>query len=765
LKRELDRMVDNIKAHKFTDIFFKRLGIGRDEAKRYGFDPDTPSHYSSEEVDKFKKSLGREEKKGEKFLTEEEGTAMQSEEVAKRHAEEALVFGRGRKSVIKGFNRTLGGFSKYGEQTGFSIVLALIGVVVGAILGWPFLVGFASWAARNVIPNPKKLTMVKDWDQNRFGSLFSKSGDDDYNNRYSVGLATMKSLLKISTLFFFGWGFFVTELEFRGFMLLAFFFSAYFSLPGEYSTAEPQKMLEGLLRIPIALILSFVVLWGIFGSGELAWICMAFFAVFPVATERKNLARAIGQAGSGVTATFEMFDKLLFVVLMFGALISTMGLFGMGEGGLALEFGTVFGNVFFWFWIIAFLGGVMSPAVVRPHTGIIMLLMVFFFYSAGVGGQVVGQGFFGAWWPTVHNTISAVTEPMGELFATLGTTFGNTFQLFINPMGFARGIMDGTYEPNPYGPTGSFGVEIENLQIPAIYPGTKSMVTFNIKNVGPVKARNVIVKLELPGVLKGVKMSKVLVLGPDKASDGAYDSGDMDELGVMEPNDIIPMFFVIDARDCEKIMEVARDSWIDEKLDLDDRLNLRNMYIRANVSVEYDYEVSSWMPLTIISKGEWRERTSRGTFVPGKVSSHISTSPAMLSIGSFDQPLVTGDDRPFYMGFNMTSAEGRDSAILWDNVKVKLDYPSELGSLDKTDCQPSYARGGTEPPYEWDGKDIKNRAVFCMFDKTPDPFAPSKTYYISANSSFRFSRWEIKDTLFAFSDICRESFGLPESDV
>jgi len=721
IKREMDRITANVNKHGITDVFLKRLGIDKATARsQYGLDPDESKHFSENAQKALRESLGREEKGGEKFLTEEQRAKKDSYDQYK--------------SKEKAMSKFFRGIGEHTERTAFSLILALIGLVVGAMFGWPFLVGFACWAGMNILPNPKPIKLVKNWEGQpwHMGSLLASG--KGYDNRYSTGIAATKSLLKIFMLFFFGWGFFATELPFRGILLLGFCFAAYFSLPGEYSTEEAYKFMEGLIRIPVAILLAFVFLV-IFKSIELGWLSLAFFAILPIAAEKENLARAIGHAGSGVSANYEMFDKIIFVVLMVFGLISVMG--GVG---LNLDIGTLAGNVFLPFWIICLIGGITSPAQVRPYTGVLMLIVVFVFYSAGAGEQIVGQGFFGAWWPTVHNAVSTITEPLGELFGTLGNTFGQTFLLLTNPMGFAQQIMVGTYEPNPHGPTGAFGVEIENLQVPAIYPGTTAMMTLNIHDVGPEDGKMVEVKVEVPDNLKDV-----ITIG----NGGTYNT---DEI---EKGFIIPLFFTLDT-DCDRIMKSGVIS----------RLSDRNMYIRVNVSVEYDYEVSSWMPLTVISDQEWRDRSAKGTFTLSKVPSHISTSPVKLSIGSFDQPLIAGE-RPFYLGFNLTSAEGKKSAIIWEYVKITLDYPKELEKVGATGEDPKCTIKPTTrgPPHVWEGLEYnRGQAIFCTFASTPDPGGPTKTYYVRGNATFRFKKWETKDTLFAFSDVCQEPSVVPFDD-
>ncbi len=195
------------------------------------------------------------------------------------------------------------------------------------------------------------------------------------------------------------------------------------------------------------------------------------------------------------------------------------------------------------------------------------------------------------------------------------------------------------------------------------------------------------------------------------------------------------------------------------------------------------------MSLEFISENEWRDRVSKGTFAPQKVISHISTSPVKLSIGSFDQPIVKGT--PYFIGINMTSAEGPKSEIVWEwqennfnkYTTVLLDIPEELG-ITEGDCKPRPKEVLPDSSFLWTGEleelspghpyfytdptlggGIRNRAIFCRsanriptgLDREPGESvieAPSESFLIRAHSDFRFRRWVEKDTLFAFSDVC-----------
>ena len=767
VKQEIERMKKNILSFGTTDINYQALGLI--DRKLDSTNPLKRKEYMQKyqnAAQTVESSYGFSKEDAERMGVDAKNFESIKKKVAEKHSEDAYT----EKSYNTLHGKSIGyvtRISEYSSKIGFNAVLVLIGLVAGFAFGWQFLVAATLWAVRNVIPEPKPIEMHSDFELLGGGSLFANQ-----QNKYSSALAFTKSILKLGILIFMGWGFFSTQLPFRGLMLLIFFFAAYFSLPGEYSPQEPQKFMEGMLRPVVAVILAFVVFRGIFQSWELASLCLAFFFVFPLPTEKKNLAMAIGRGLSGATATYENIDKIIFVGLMIWGLVAVMG-----GSGLNIDLGTIAGNIFFPFWVVALIGGLVSPASTRPHTGVIMLLLVFIFFSAGPGEQIVGQGFFGAWWPTVHNTMSSFMEPITQGFSALGGTFSNTFMLLTNPVGYAKNIMEGTYEKNPTGLTGAYGVELENVVIPAIYPGTDAMATLTVKNVGPVNAENVIVSLELPD-----ELAPVLPLRPQYYS-GFVDSNDpgfVEEFRSMAPSSAVPLFFSINAYDCRSINDLQ------SKLS---RLTLRNEYISINATVEYDYSVDSWMPVELISEQEWKERTAKNTFMTTKVPSHISTSPVKLSIGSFEQPIVAGGGRPFYVGLNATSEEGPNSDILWvwqdENGQPKegsmtLELPKEIA--DRLTCTPvpkgvppALGHGDVQQNkvLVWTGEQLeenKGRAIYCTatsLDTLRDDtgrYVPSKTFYVRAHADFRFRKWDSKDTLFAFDDVCTNVPALEDSD-
>jgi hypothetical protein len=96
-------------------------------------------------------------------------------------------------------------------------------------------------------------------------------------------------------------------------------------------------------------------------------------------------------------------------------------------------------------------------------------------------------------------------KPVGEMFSQFQNTFGQSWLLLTNPVGYAKMITEGTYTTNPLGPTGAYGLEIDRFDVQSIYPEEPFMISINLANKGTFEAKNV--KLALFTTITGVKLS------------------------------------------------------------------------------------------------------------------------------------------------------------------------------------------------------------------------------------------------------------------
>ncbi len=722
--------------------------------------------------------------------------------LAERHGLSEEEYSKLRKRAQERSSGDLGFFAKLGHKGGdtskrmfMALALIISGVIISAFMqDQMFLWGFLVFAFYSILPNPEKIEYTDDITDEVLKSMKNADKADNTmseggtrraqllaplmpvlmytramrysrENRYNTGIATLRVILRVLGIVLIGLGLYQSAIPMAGLVYMLFVFGAYYSLPIRYDIDKPDEFMGSIFRF----LLGFVVplsLLGLFGqgSGVLFWITLAFLLVFPVA-HAKSEANALNMAATAGESQREMLDKMLFVGIMVFAVLVFMGLFNMGD----LGFEGTSATVFWASWGIGLFAGVLSPAETRPYTGMLVIAVVFFLFMTGPGQQAVGSAFLGQWWPLFHNTMNSFTEPFGGLFETLEGTFGQTFTLLTNPVGYANQVMEGTYQKNPTGATGAYGVEIESINIPPLFPNSPAIATFNIKNVGPVPASNVMVYVEVPNdfyfIHIGSDMDVNNPYASEKTKNGdirylitASENGVASDYFDMDLNEIRPFMFMM-YTDCDRVM--------DRQNSRDFQYEIRDNFIPVKIIVQYDYSVESTHTLEFISYENWKIMSAAGTFVPQKKVSFISTSPAKLSIGSFDQPIV--ENTPFYIGFNLSSAEGADSEILWSWDKpvpgrtvVTLNVPEELQNTLKSCIPPSNTpcSGDTCTWTEMPPTTIKN-SVFCYnqigLDLSPlvnDVSPPSKTFLITANSTFRFSRWHDRETRFEFSDVC-----------
>ncbi|MBN1896522.1 MAG: hypothetical protein JW789_02225 [Candidatus Aenigmarchaeota archaeon] len=709
--------------------------------------------------------------------------------LAERHGLSDDEYNKLRKRAQERSSGDLGFFAKIGQKGGDTskrMVLALGLIIVGVILAafmqeQMFLWGFLVFAFYSILPNPENMEYTDDITDEVLKGLKNADKSDNTmseggtrrmqllaplmpvlmytkamrysrENRYNTGIATLRVILRVLGIVLIGLGLYQSAIPMAGFVYMIFVFASYYSLPIRYDIDKPDEFMGSIFRFLLGFFVPLSLL-GLFGegSGVLFWITLAFLLVFPVA-HAKSEANALNMAATAGESQREMLDKMLFVGIMVFAVLVFMGLFNMGD----LGFEGTSATVFWASWGIGLFAGVLSPAETRPYTGMLVIAVVFFLFMTGPGQQAVGSAFLGQWWPLFHNTMNSFTEPFGGLFETLEGTFGQTFTLLTNPVGYANQVMEGTYQKNPTGATGAYGVEIESINIPPIFPNSPAIATFNVKNVGPVRASNVMLFIEVPSEFDFIKFSSGNM---EPFSIKTSDDKDNIRYAVtydyfnMDLNEVTPFMFVMSV-DCDTVnrMEPIRI----------EQYKIRDHFIPVKLIAQYEYSVESTHTVEFISNEKWKTMSAEGTFVPQKMMSFISTSPAKLSVGSFDQPIV--ESTPFYIGFNLSSAEGADSEILWNWIEpvpgrtvLTVDVPEDIRpTMDS--CIPEGRSIGDK--FVWEGNDLKN-AIFCYnqlgLDLSPGINTispPSKTFLITANSTFRFSRWHDKETRFEFSDVC-----------
>jgi hypothetical protein len=675
----------------------------------------------------------------------------------------------------------------------FSLAIVAIGIFISAVIGSTWLI--AACIALGIYiftPNPeqnKLRHMPPLAGLGMFGMMFNQ------DNGINSGIATIKALSKLTALFCFGMTLFESKIPLSSLILLGF--CLYISAGGlkiSYDPRKPDEIMESMMRLMFVIIISIFVFGafggGIFNAPAVGMLYLAFFAILPKPSETNDLARTLGRGLAGVGANYELGDKILFwFIMIVSAGLSFTSIF---SGGLDIGFfsGGTLGILFSAIWLISLIVGSFSPSEARPAIGVIVLIIAFITFGSTVGEQAMGTAFFGQWWPMIHNGATQILEPLGKLSETFGQTFGQSFLMLTNPVGYAQQIMNGQYANNPTGPTGAYGLEIENFAVDTIYLAEPFSIRFDLANRGPYTANNINLmilsnapdaEIKDPAFQGGVQT--LPYSGKTKYDHiewyiYKYDSFTGHSLlGQREiiPQDIKPMFLT-GTIGCTTLYKTP---WGQEMLKKKPQEELRQHYISYMVNYTYEYSVDSNLQIDFISEGEWYNLVRDNKLVRTNVQSLVSTAPVKLSLGTMDQPIREG--LPFFIGFNLTSSEGSNTKIGWADIILRI--PSDLGMPDS--CTKKVVRGTNRAnsqltkedfdtirasqnkgmffivpsegqnmiAFALDGTDSKD--VFCSWIAAPKTEnRPKRTVTISANATYEFNKWEKKDTMINFRDVC-----------
>lgn len=672
-------------------------------------------------------------------------------------------------------------YGGYLKSVIYLLAFIVIGVIVAGTTGsWLFFVGFLGIAIYLLFPDPHEID-AKEEEKKVSGAMFLSIVPGHSRSSSHNGIAFMKSAGKVTAIIGFAFGFQGLGDVFNTLFIATAIFG-YFLLKVEYENSA--EFIESLLRFFLGIILIPWIFNDIFNSLVLAGIAFAFFAIPPLPSEGiKDISKVLSRGLSGATAYFEMAQKFIFIIIMVLVLIGSGSLGFMGispAAGWGLT-GTM-QYTFIYFWLVCGIAGFFSPAKERPVTGGIMLGAALVIYGIGPGSQAVGAGLLGQWWPTVHNTFSAVTEPMANIMSSLGNTLGQGFLLLTNPVGYATQLMNGTYAQNPVGQTGSFGVDITDFTITNIFPEQPYVISAIMENKGAFMAENVSISLLALGGDKfattGTSRTRELqwTLNPYDVYGRKQKLIDIENLGFK--TGLACNYLSEDRKECfqcygEDISEnLGNKPCVGKDLD---RLmvwqagfqsigitcftiagtSLRKMFIPISAKVKYDYQSDSRVEVEFISKAEW-DRLAQAGQLDNRfkfVQSQYSSAPVKFPIGTAGLKNPILENQQFHISMMLDSAFERGSQI--EAVEgVELRYPTEWGEVK--DCSPSNAEKQLGRII-WKEETGGPKTFVCYFNPLgPDKLggAPSKTYIVTAHANYTFSRWKYKDTDIKFGGFC-----------
>lgn len=767
VRKLISRGIKNIDDFGMTNIDAEEIGKDKKNKKLITQkEIERAFALSNKDTERFSKEEREEYEKGQKDVvgkTEKERLG-EEEGVEKKKLEEKRA---------KPLRRAYDPLNRFARKVGhnvrtvfFSLLLLVVGVAISATLGnmW-FMVGFLFWSFYTILPNPEETKIVENiFDEEeklrfRSGSLLATK-----ENRTNTGLAFMKAVTKVGIIICFIGGLYTTPFPTSNLILLFLAFGFYFSMPVEFEPRKPYDFILSFFRVLLGVFIA-VFIFGAFGAGifqsrELGWLTLAFFVVFPVATEKESITRALGRLGSGTGEGHEMLDKIIFLFIMLAFLAGGFGLMGGGFSFVGGFFSGTGGIIFSAVWVLGLISGLTTPAETRPWMGVIILIVGFTVFGLGAGQQAMGVAFFGEWWPTIHNSVTEFMEPIGDMFSQFQTTFGQTWLLFTSPTEFAKQITQGTYAKNELGVTGAYGLEINRFDVQSIYINEPFVIQIDLENKGIFHAKNV--RVDILTNIRDFRIATDLnsLENPNFKMKEAYtdkyektwykftiDQTDIASLRDVERQDAVPIF-LMGMMKCE---DFRASAWNDFGVLGGRRHTVREMFIPFIVNVTYEYEANSNLQIDFISTEEWRRLSDENKLTRGQKTSVVSTSPASINLGGMDQPIK--EDSPFYVGFNLSTTWPRNSQVT--GGKVSLYLPKDFG-MKSTCTKTFYYTQDTQDSYNYTfNLEGRSKSAFCSYISLPEPIkVPKKTYTVSADAVYMFSKWKEKDTQFSFLDVC-----------
>jgi hypothetical protein len=618
-----------------------------------------------------------------------------------------------------------------------SVITALSMIIAGMVISqliegtWAgnFTLGFIFLGVSTLLPKPMPIEELGNKVILTYWSYIRLLRNSKNNN----WAGPIKSALKFFAVWFFITGArSATVIGFLGnIVMIVVAALAYFSFSSEFNQKVPGQIFEAVAKFFIGMIvIPWWVFYGIFQSFVLGLMAMAFFAVPPVASKASG-------GDEGESTIRGEYSRWLFLALMIFALAGsgfmgdTVPLLGLPTWGLtgALK------STFFYFWLVTAIAGFFSPSASRPAIGFIMLSAATMIYAVGPGTQEVGSALLGPWFGKVYVGLTEAMTPVTEAFGQIGATMGTAFSMIFNPVGFAQGIMSGSYtRDTDTGLIGAFGVEVDGFRATPIYANQPYSIIIPIENKGSTTAKNIVVKLFAGAGVRisksGDMVGKVEDL-PQEDKNRHWHSIDINPWGEQRldtmPQPLVTYLSSVewkDIKDWEEVKHTFTEEGLSdvgkkmndafggndelkfcgaevrdlEKLDMEQVFfssrtdsgipcssivnfglltKTGSKFLPFTALVTYDYSIESSLQIEAISGDEWSRLAQEGLLYPGqKKPSTMANSPVMLNIGTLEQPIREGT--PFFIAFNLTPAIAGKGWI--DFADVRLEIPTELAA-------------------------------------------------------------------------------------
>ncbi|MFB6088553.1 MAG: hypothetical protein ABEK36_02115 [Candidatus Aenigmatarchaeota archaeon] len=280
-------------------------------------------------------------------------------------------------------------------------------------------------------------------------------------------------------------------------LLVTFF--GYLTLPAEVASDLHYESTLAGVRFMLGILLTFFVYNMIGGSFLIKWgltlIVGGFFATLPEITPGQVGNSRVGSALNVVVnaggGEEQMGSRLISVMACASG--TALGLLHFGLNNPAPFPMATFGM----FGLVAVVTAYSTPSSVRGMAGMPYVLVIFFVTGLIFPG-VIGEAFFGAWWPTIHENMQDTFGPLSDSMSSSLQNFKFGFNCLLDPVGCAR-----KWEPGSTTEKGVYAVDINKIE-PLIeevrtYPSEnnpKSVETMiEIENKGARTSENI--KLQL----------------------------------------------------------------------------------------------------------------------------------------------------------------------------------------------------------------------------------------------------------------------------
>ena len=382
--------------------------------------------------------------------------------------------------------------------------------------------------------------------------------------------------------------------------------------------------------------------------------------------------------------------------------------------------------IFMGVWMVSFLVGIFSDPQTRQPLGVLLIIISFVIFTLGIGSNIVGETAFGQWWPTMKDFGDNTIVPIVGALEGFVDTMKEGFRLISCPACVVQDIASGRFgRDSTTGLSGAYGVEfVSSPKITPVFPYMDYSITSQIKNEGSSDAKNVVVKLlagtKTPQEAMDVWSASTYLnfINPDKLS--------LEELGFDSTTENISLL--------SKQQAISFDFSTNKQLSCEtvNKYKLESKSIPLLVELQYDYSVTSTLPVEVFSKNKWDEEVRKGKVAAQKKPAELSNSPVKLNLDVGDQPRIEGT----HLILSVQLERAKKDLGIKKATKIVLHYPQDLTWTKSRGCKGGVDGGNNT--IIWYESFPQTGVTNCHFD-LPTLNVPSTTFQFSAEAEYTVS--------------------------